>query len=67
MAAAAILNAEELLQFFHYWTDLHQVWWESRKFISKRNRYGENAPAMKFKTVAAAVLNSDKMLLFIYH
>ena len=67
MAAAAILCLEKLLPFLYYWTDLHQIWWESFKFSTELNRHVENAHSTKFKMAAAAILNSNRMLPFLYY
>ena len=60
MAAAAIYNSEKQLQFLYYWTNPHQIWWESFKLSTERNRHVQNAHSTKFKMVATSILNAEK-------
>ena len=64
MAAAAILNFENVLPFLHYWTNPHQILWEYGKFNLKRNRYVKNPYSIIFNVAAAAILKSESCCHF---
>ena len=69
MAAAAILNFENRLPFHNYWTNPHQILWECWKFAIELNWYIKNTTKYlpKFKMVAAAILNFENLLPFVYY
>ena len=67
MAAAAILNFENALPFFYYWTNPHQIWWERWESDTERNRQIKNVNLPKFKMAVAAVLKFENMLPVLYY
>ena len=67
MAAAAILNFEELLPFRYYWNNPHQIQWECWEFDLKRNCRIKIAYSTKIKKAAATILNSENLLPFLYY
>ena len=60
MAAAAILNFENVLPFLNYRINLHQIWWECRESNMEPNCYVKNAYISQLKMAVAVIINFEK-------
>ena len=65
MAAAAILNSEEMLPFIYFYTNLHQLCWERCESYIERTVLTKNAYLTNLKMAAAAISNFEKLLPLI--
>ena len=66
MVVAAVSNSGEILLFLYCLSNSHRIWWESCESVIERTISSTNAHLLKLEMAATALLNIEKLLLFLH-